>query len=71
MMTAIVIWGLSAFGAALLAAVLAGIKRRDVSFWVGWSFIFPPLVLFLLFMPKNPGPRPKRRTLDEEDAAEA
>lgn len=71
MMTAIVIWGLAAFGAGALAGILAGFKNRDISFWIGWCFIFPPLVLFLLFLPKNQGRRPRRRSLDEEDAAEA
>jgi hypothetical protein len=71
MITGIVIWGLAAFGAAALAGVLAGIKNRDLSFWIGWCFIIPPLVLFLLFLPKHQGRRPRRRSLDDEDAAEA
>lgn len=71
MMTAIVIWGATAFSAAALAGILAGIKNRDISFWIGWSFLFPPLVLFLLFLPKHQGQRPRRRSLDDEDAAEA
>ncbi|MFZ4805993.1 MAG: hypothetical protein ACOYLQ_01960 [Hyphomicrobiaceae bacterium] len=71
MMTVIVVWGLTAFAATLLAGVLAGIKNRAISFWMGWSFVFPPLVLFLLFLPKRQGPRPRNRSLDEEDAAEA
>jgi F0F1-type ATP synthase assembly protein I len=71
MMTMIVIWGAVAFLATALAGVLAGIKNRDISFWMGWSFVFPPLVLFLLFLPRYQGRRPRRRSLDEEDAAEA
>jgi hypothetical protein len=56
--------------AAAVAGILAGIKNRDVSFWMAWGFIFPPLVLFLAFLPRR-DTRPKRRSLDEEDAAEA
>jgi hypothetical protein len=69
-MTVIVIWGATAFAAAALAGVLAGVKNRDYSFWMGWCFILPPLVLFLLFLPRYDR-RPRRRSLDEEDAAEA
>lgn len=63
----IVIWGAVAFAALVLAGILAGIKNRDLSFWMAWSFFFPPLVLFLLLLPKNQGPRPRGATLDEED----
>lgn len=71
MMAVIVIWGAVAFLATAIAGVLAGIKNRDISFWMGWSFVFPPLILYLLFLPRNQGRRPRRRSLDEEDAAEA
>jgi hypothetical protein len=70
MVQGVVIWGLTALAATALAGILAGIKVRDVSFWMGWSFIFPPMVLFLLFLRRR-NARPKRRSLDEEDAAEA
>lgn len=63
----IVIWGAVAFGALALAGVLAGIKNRDISFWMAWCFFIPPLVLFLLLLPKHQGPRPRTPTLDEED----
>ena len=67
----IVIWGLVAVTSAIIAGILAGVKRRDHSFWAAWSFVFPPMVLILLAMPKNQGGKPRRRTLDEEDAAGA
>ena len=54
----IVAWGLIAISASALAAILAGIKNRDYSYWVAWSFLVPPLVLWLLLMPKNQGPAP-------------
>lgn len=63
----IVIWGVSALAACLLAGLLAGIKNRDWSSWMAWSFIFPPLVIVLLLMPSNKGPRPRRPSLDEEE----
>jgi hypothetical protein len=62
----IVIWGLTALAAAILAGVLAGVKKRDWSFWTATCFLFPPLVLFLALLPAYPV-RPRRRTLDEED----
>lgn len=65
----IVVWGIFAIAAAALAGVLAGVKNRDYSFWIAWSFVFPPLVLVLALMPKLKGQRPRRTTLDEEDAS--
>lgn len=69
MMKAIAIWGLVAVGSAILAGLLAGIKRRDHSFWAAWSFIFPPMLLLLLVMPKNTGARPRQPRLDDEAEA--
>lgn len=71
MMTTIVVWGLTAIAAAAVAGIVAGIKNRDVSFWIAWSFLVPPLLVVLLCLPKYGGPRPKRRSLDEEDQANA
>lgn len=61
----IAIWGVISTAAALLAGILAGIKRRDHSFWAAWSFLVPPMLLLLLVMPANKGPRPRQRTYDE------
>jgi hypothetical protein len=63
----IVIWGAVALGAATLAGVLAGIKNRDYSFWIAWCFVLPPLVLFLLLLPRLEGQRPRKPTLDEQE----
>jgi hypothetical protein len=63
----IVIWGSIALAAALLGGILAGIKNRDYSFWIAWSFLVPPFVLLLLFLPRQEGPRPRRPTLDEQE----
>jgi hypothetical protein len=71
MVSVIAYWGIAAVVSALLAAVLAGIKRRDHSFWAAWSFLFPPMLLILLFMPTNRGPRPRRPGLDEADERSA
>ncbi len=66
-MQAVVIWGLVAIGSAAIGGLLAGVKNRDYSFWIAWCFIIPPLVLFLLMMPRYQGKRPRQPTLDEQD----
>lgn len=66
MVQGVVIWGAVAFGAMALAGILAGVKNRDVSFWMAWSFFVPPMVLFLALLPKHQGPRPRRPGLDDE-----
>ena len=63
----IVIWGLVALASAVLAGVLAGVKNRDYSFWIAWCFVLPPLVLFLLLLPRYEGTRPRRASLDEHE----
>ena len=69
MVKAVVIWGLVAVTATLIGGLIAGLKKRDYSFWMAWSFLFPPAILLLLVLPGR-DTRPRRRTLDEEDAAE-
>ncbi|HET6389168.1 MULTISPECIES: hypothetical protein [Hyphomicrobiales] len=66
----IVLWGATAITASVLAGILAGIKNRDLSYWIGWSFILPPLVVWLLFLPKYKGARPRQPSLDEIDRRE-
>jgi len=61
----IAIWGILAIAAACIGGVVAGIKRRDHSFWAAWSFLFPPILLLLIALPRNKGPRLKRPSLDE------
>jgi MFS family permease len=60
-------WGLSAFLGAVLGGLLAGPKNRDFSYWMAWCFVFPPLVILLLLLPKKQGPRPRQPSLDEID----
>lgn len=69
MVQVVVAWGLIAITSMAIGGLLAGIKRRDYSFWMAWSFIFPPAIVLLLLLP-GLGQRPRRPTLDEEDAAE-
>ncbi len=64
----IVIWGVVATLSAIVAGLLAAAKRRDHSGWAAWAFLFPPIVLVYLFVPKNRGEKRRRPTLDEEDA---
>ncbi len=64
MVEGVVIWGAVAISAAILAGFLAGWKNRDYSFWMAWCFLVPPLVLWLLFMPRFKGPRPRQPKLD-------
>jgi membrane protease YdiL (CAAX protease family) len=69
-MQSIVIWGATAITASLLALLLAGLKNRDYSYWMAWCFLVPPLVLWLLFLPKYKGPRPRQPSLDDIDRRE-
>ena len=64
-MAVIVFWGLTAIAAALVAGIVAGVKNRDYSFWMAWCFLVPPLVVWLMIMPRLSGRRPRRPTLDE------
>jgi hypothetical protein len=65
MAKAIVIWGIVAIASAIVAGILAGTKGRDHSFWAAWSFLLPPMVLILLFVPAHKGPRLRRPSIDE------
>jgi hypothetical protein len=67
MVKVIAIWGVVAVVSAVLAGIVAGLKRRDHSFWAAWSFLFPPMLLLLLVMPSNKGPRPRRPSVDEQE----
>ncbi len=63
----IVIWGLAALSAAFLGGVLAGVKNRDASFWIAWCFVLPPMLLFILLLPKHEGVRPRKPSADEQE----
>jgi hypothetical protein len=61
----IAVWGIVAVLSAIVAGIVAGMKRRDHSSWAAWSFLVPPMLLILLLMPSNKGPRPRRPGIDE------
>ncbi|HEU4378048.1 MAG TPA: hypothetical protein VFR73_05700 [Hyphomicrobiaceae bacterium] len=65
MVRVIAVWGAIAIVSSILAAILAGMKRRDHSFWAAWSFLVPPMLLILLVIPSNKGPRLRRPSIDE------
>jgi hypothetical protein len=67
----IAIWGVVAIASAIVGGIVAGAKRRDHSFWAAWSFLVPPMLLILLLMPSNKGPRPRRRGIDEIEDKQA
>lgn len=67
--TTIVIWGLVSIAASLIAGIVAAMKNRDVSYWMGWSFILPPMLIALLLIPSLKEPRPRRRSDDDDDSA--
>ena len=51
----------------LLAAYLSKRKKRDTNFWVFSSIVFPPLVLLLLFLPKQ-DKEPTRRFGEDRES---
>lgn len=63
----IAVWGFVALVSAALAGIIAGVKNRDYSFWMAWSFLLPPMVLVLAIMPARSGPRPARPAMDQDD----
>lgn len=65
MVRVIAFWGVIAIVSSILAAIVAGMKRRDHSFWAAWSFLVPPMLLILLVIPSNKGPRLRRPSIDE------
>ena len=54
----------------ILGGVVAGLKNRDYSFWIAWTFILPPSLIVLALLPTIKGQRPRRMSLDDEDARE-
>jgi hypothetical protein len=67
----IAICGVVAIASAIVAGIVASIKRRDHSFWAAWSFLVPPMLLILLLMPSHKGPRPRRPGIDEIEDRQA
>lgn len=69
MATFVAIYGSIAFVAAVIAGLVAAIvKRRDWSYWATITLLFPPMLAVLLLMPKNPGPRPHRESLEDQES---
>jgi len=66
----IVLWGGIAITGSVLGGVFASIKNRDTSHWIFWGFLVPPIVFWLLLLPRYKGQRPRRPTLDEIDRHE-
>ncbi len=63
----IVVWGAVAIVSAVIAGIVAGYKRRDISSWAAWTFLFPPLLIVVFLLSTNQGPRPRRPSFDEDD----
>ena len=63
----IAIWGIIALSAAVAAGIIAAARNRDHSWWAAWCFVLPPMLIVLLLLPRNTGPRPQRPSLDEDD----
>ncbi len=63
----IAVWGFVALVSSALAGIIAGVKNRDHSFWMAWSFLLPPMVLVLAIMPARAGPRPLPPAMDHDD----
>lgn len=62
----IAIWGIVALLSAVIGGIVAGVRNRGHSSWAAWCFLMPPLLIVLIMLPVNKGPRPRRPTLDEE-----
>lgn len=43
----------SALVAAIIASIAAPVKRRHAGYWMIFAFLFPPIVLVLLFLPRG------------------
>ena len=65
----IAFWGIGSMLASLLGGIVAYRKRRDHSAWAAWCFVFPPLLIVVLLLSRNPGVRPRQPTVDEEGRA--
>jgi hypothetical protein len=61
----IVVWAATAITASIFGGVTASAKRRDWSVWAAWCFLLPPVLILLLLIPRNTGPPPRPRSLDD------
>lgn len=70
MATFIAIYGSAMLIAGIAAGFVAYSKRRDVSFWMTISFLFPPVLIMLFLMTRHDGVRPSREGLDAQEHRE-
>ena len=68
----VMIIGLVSLLSAVIGALVAMFKRRGADVWGFACFIFPPLLLILILLPKNTEPRqqPKLSKKELEDVKE-
>lgn len=57
-------WGLLSIASGAVGAILAGMKNRDVGFWLAWTFLVPPMLIPLLLLRRLPF----RRILVKDDS---
>lgn len=62
----VAIIGVVCLVSAVFGALIAKIKRRSADTWAFASFIFPPLILILILMPKNTEQRQQARLSKKE-----
>jgi hypothetical protein len=67
----VAIWGVVSIASAIIAGIVASAKGRNHSFWAAWSFLVPPMLLIVLLMPSNKGPRLRRPSIDEIEDRQA
>ena len=65
----ILLWGLTSILASIVGGVVAALKNRHVTHWIGWCFLVPPMVIALFLIPALKEPRPVRRSDDDHDGA--
>ena len=62
----VMIIGLVVLLSAVIGALVAKFKRRGADVWAFACFIFPPLLLVLILLPKNTEPRQQQRLSKKE-----
>lgn len=65
----IAIWGIVSILASLSAGAIAAYKHRHVSYWMGWCFLVPPMIIALMLIPALKSPRPPQPSDDDDDSA--
>lgn len=63
----IVIWAAVATLSAIACGFIANAKNRNASTWAAWGFLLPPVLVVLLLLSRNRGPRSLNPRLDDED----